>query len=104
MTIGQQLKIIHECNKCAGTREVKYKSDRTDGRKSPENAVHLKTRCTACQKPVDCYWPPMTTWGGEPCTAAEYMAKALQSENHGIYCDDCLEKMPDVKLEDLNHE
>jgi hypothetical protein len=92
---------IHECNKCAGTWEVKYKSDRTDGRKSPANAVHLKTLCTECQKPVDCYWPPMTTWGGKPCTAAEYMAKVLQSESHGIYCDDCLEKMPDVKLEDI---
>jgi len=30
------------------------------------------------------------------------MAKALQSENVGIYCDDCMEKMPDVKLEGLH--
>jgi len=79
-----------------------YKSDRNQKAERHPDAVHLKTLCTSCQKPVDCYWPPMTTWGGEPCTAAEYMAKALQSENHGIYCDDCLEKMPDVKLEDLN--
>lgn len=93
-----------ECNKCAGTWEVKFKSDRTEGRKPPANSVHLKTLCTGCNKPMDCYWPPTTTWGGEPCTAAEYMAKALQSENHGIYCDDCLEKMTDVKMEDLRHE
>jgi len=93
---------ILECNKCAGTWEVKYKSDRNQKAERHPDAVHMKTLCTGCQKPVDCYWPPMTTWGGEPCTAEEYMAKALQSENVGIYCDDCLEKMPDVKLEDLN--
>ena len=53
---------------------------------------------------MDCYWPPNLTFGGEPCTAEEYMAKALQSESVGIYCDDCCEKMPDVKLEDLQRE
>lgn len=79
----------------------KYKSDRTEGREAPSNAVHLKTRCTKCQKPMDCHWSPDQTWGGVPCSAEEYMAKALQSENVGVYCDDCLEKMPDVKLEDL---
>lgn len=82
----------------------KYKSDRTEGRERRPDAVHLKTLCTGCKKPVDCYWPPTTTFGGEPCTAEEYMAKALQSESVGIYCDDCMEKMPDVKLEDLRHE
>lgn len=82
---------------------VKYKSDRTEGRKSPTDAVHLKTRCTKCQQPLDCYWPPAMTFGGEPCTPEEYMAKAMQSESVGIFCD-CLEKMPDVKLEDLRHE
>lgn len=83
---------------------VKYKSDRTEGRKSPADAVNLKTRCTKCQQPLDCHWPPAMTFGGESCTPEEYMAKALQSENVGIYCDDCLEKMPDVKLEYLRHE
>ena len=77
-----------------------YKSDRTEGRERFPDAVHLKTLCTACKNPVDCYWPPTTTFGGEPCTAEEYMAKALQSESVGIYCDDCMERMPDVKLED----
>lgn len=48
-----------------------------------------------------CHWPPTTTFAGKSCTAAEYMAEALQSDSVGIYCDDCLEKMPDVKLEDL---
>jgi len=82
----------------------KYKSDRTEGRESPADAVRLKTRCTKCQKPMDCHWTPDQTWGWVPCTAAEYMAKALQSENVGVYCDDCLETMPDVKLEDLRCE
>jgi len=92
---------IRECGKCAGTWEVKYKSDRTEGRKSPANSVRLETLCTGCKRPMVCYWPPTTTFGGETCTAEEYMAKALQSESLGIYCDDCMERMPDVKLEDL---
>ena len=46
----------------------------------------------------------MTTFGGEPCTAEQYMAKAIQSETVGIYCDDCCEKMPDVKLENVLYE
>lgn len=78
-----------------------FRSDRLDARKAPANAVHLKTLCTKCQKPMECRWPAETTFGGVKCTAAEYMAKALQSENVGIYCDGCLEQMPDVKLEDL---
>ena len=72
--------------------------------KPEDSAARLETLCTGCQKPMVCHWPPMTTWGGVPCTAAEYMSKALQSESVGIYCDDCLEKMPDVKLEDLCYE
>lgn len=81
-----------------------FRSDRLDGRKPPADAVRLKTLCTKCQKPMECHWPAETTFGGVKCTAAEYMAKALQSESVGIYCDDCLEKMPDVKLEDLRYE
>lgn len=30
--------------------------------------------------------------------------KALQSDIVGVYCDDCLEEMPDVKIEDLCYE
>lgn len=41
------------------------------------------------------------TFGGQLCTAEEYMAKTLRSDYVGVYCDTCLEKMPDVKLEDL---
>jgi hypothetical protein len=41
------------------------------------------------------------TFGGQSCTAQEYMAKTLTAENVGVYCDTCLKKMPDVKLEDL---
>ena len=41
------------------------------------------------------------TFAGKPCTAEEYMAKTLMGETLGVYCDDCLDKMPDVKLEDL---
>lgn len=81
-----------------------FRSDRLDGRKPPADAVRLKTLCTKCQKPMECHWPAETTFGGVKCTAEEYMAKALQSESVGIYCDDCLEQMPDVKLEDLRHE
>lgn len=81
-----------------------YKSDRTEGRTSPADAVHITSLCTGCKKPMDCHWPPTMTFDGEPCTPEEYMAKALQSENVGIYCDDCLEKMPDVKLEDLQYQ
>ena len=101
------------CNQCGQSiwandfednHRVGYKSDRNQKAERHPDAVHLKTLCTGCKAPMDCYWPPMTTWGGVPCTAEEYMAKALQSENVGIYCDDCLEKMPDVKLEDLHFE
>ena len=81
-----------------------FKSDRTEGHAPPQYAVHLKTLCTGCKEPMECAWPEMTTWGGKPCTAAEYMALTMQSECVGIYCDDCLEKMPDVELEDLHHE
>jgi hypothetical protein len=78
-----------------------YKSDRNQNAKRHPDAVHLRTLCTGCKKPLDCYWPPTTTFAGKPCTAAEYMALAMQSECVGIYCDDCLERMTDVKLEDL---
>lgn len=82
----------------------KYKSDRTEARKPVAGSVMIKTLCTKCQKPMKCFWPEKTTWGGVECTASEYMAKAILSENVGIYCDDCLETMPDVKLEDLRYE
>lgn len=81
-----------------------YKSDRNQNSQRHPDAVHLKTLCTGCKNPVDCYWPPMTTFGGETCTVEEYMAQALQSESVGIYCDDCMERMPDVKLGDLHFE
>ena len=80
----------------------KYKSDRTESNQRHPNAVHLKTLCTGCKKHVECYWPPTTTFGGEPCTAVEFMTKVLQSESVGIYCDDCMERMPDVKIENLS--
>ena len=82
----------------------KYKSDRTEKKERHPDAVNIKTLCTGCKQPIDCYWPLAMTFGGEPCTGAEYMAKALQSESVGVYCDDCMEKSPDVKLEDLCHE
>ncbi len=41
------------------------------------------------------------TFGGEPVTPKEYMAKALQSKSVFIACDKCLSEMPDVKLEDM---
>jgi len=78
-----------------------YKSDRTEGRTPHPDATELKTLCTKCQKPVTCFWGPGTTFAGEPCTPEELMAKTLASGTGGVYCDDCLEKMPDVKLEDL---
>lgn len=65
--------------------------------------VHLKTLCTRCQQPLECHWPAEMTFAGEPCTAEEYMAKTLRAENVGVYCDDCLDKMPDVKLKDLRY-
>lgn len=64
--------------------------------------THLKTLCTRCQSPLDCDWPTEMTFGGKACTAEEYMAKTLRSDYVGVYCDTCLEKMPDVKLEDLH--
>lgn len=83
------------------TKQKIYKSDRTLGLKPPENAVHIKTLCTKCQRVVDCYWPPEMDFAGIKCTAVEYMAQVLQSERVGVYCDDCMEKMPDVNVEDL---
>ena len=44
------------------------------------------------------------TFGGEACTATEYVSKALMSESVYIVCDKCLKEMPDVKLEDLKYE
>ena len=65
--------------------------------------VHLKTLCMRCQRPLDCNWPAEMTFAGQSCTAEEYMAKTLRAENVGVYCDDCLDKMPDVKLKDLRY-
>lgn len=81
-----------------------FRSDRIDGAKFVENAVIIKTLCTKCLKPMECHWPPEMDFAYKKCTALEYMAKVLESESMGVYCDDCLEKMPDVKLEDLMFE
>lgn len=94
----------HACP-AAQTRSVRpFRSDRIDRRKPPANAVRLKTLCTKCQNPMECIWPAETTFGGVKCTAAEYMAKALESGCVGIYCDNCLETMPDVNLDDMRYE
>ena len=43
----------------------------------------------------------MMDFAGKLIPAADYMAKTLLDEDMGVFCDPCLEKMPDVKLEDL---
>jgi hypothetical protein len=83
---------------------VKYKSDLTEGNILHPDAVRLKTLCTECQRPLDCHWPPEMTFAGKPCTPVEYISKALQHDKIFICCDDCLQKMPDVKIEDLFYE
>lgn len=61
----------------------------------------LSTLCSQCQKPLTCQWDKEMTFGGEKVTASEYMARALRSKNVQIVCDDCLQKMPDVRVEDM---
>lgn len=61
----------------------------------------IKTLCTRCQTPIMCEWPHEMTFGGEPVTPEEYMARALRSEQVMVCCDQCLSEMPDVKLEDM---
>jgi len=101
------------CNKCGQSTWAAdfdknhrngYKSDRNQNARLHSNAVHLKTLCTGCSKPIDCHWPKQMTFAGSPCSPQEYMAKTLQSKSVGIYCNDCMESMPDVKLEDLRFE
>jgi len=81
-----------------------YKSDRTERRKPHPGAVAIKTLCTGCKEPLTCHWPPMMDFAGRMIPATEYMAKTLLNEDMGVFCDPCLEKMPDVKLEDLRYE
>lgn len=40
-------------------------------------------------------------WAGRSVPTAEYVGNAMRSQNVMICCDECLAKMPDVKLEDL---
>lgn len=61
----------------------------------------FKTLCTRCLAPIDCEFPAQMTWVGEVIPTREYIANALRSKNVWICCDDCMEKMPDVNLEDL---
>lgn len=64
----------------------------------------LKTLCFECGVPLECYWPETMTWAGEPVSREEFMTNALRHERVRVVCDDCLAKMPDVKLEDLRWE
>jgi len=63
----------------------------------------LKTRCFRCGVPLECHWPETMTWAGAP-TREEYMSNALRHDRVHVVCDDCLAKMPDVKLEVLRWE
>lgn len=63
--------------------------------------TELATLCSRCQRPLKCEWPDEMTFGGEPVAATEYMARALRSNAVLIVCDECLAKMPDVRLEDM---
>ena len=78
-----------------------YKSDRNQNANPHPDAVVLKTLCRGCLSPMVCHWSPMMDFAGKFIPAADYMAKTLLDEDMGVFCDPCLEKMPDVKLEDL---
>ena len=78
-----------------------YKSDRTEGRVPHPDAVPIKTLCGRCKEPMVCHWPPTMDFNGQQITAADYMAKVYQNDSMGVFCDPCLETMPDVRLEDL---
>ena len=64
-------------------------------------SAEFTTLCSRCLIKIECNWPDKMTWDGRPVPCLEYVANALRSTNVMICCDDCLEKMPDVELEDL---
>jgi len=51
--------------------------------------------------PIECQWPDQMKLGNRVVSTPEYVAYTLRSKNVYICCDDCLEKMPDIKIEDL---
>jgi hypothetical protein len=63
--------------------------------------TNFRTLCTRCLTPIDCEWPDEMKWAGRAMPTVEYVGNAMRSNNVMICCDDCLAKMPDVKLEDL---
>ena len=66
-----------------------------------KNLVQIKTLCTNCLDPMVCEWPEKMNWGGTEVTAIEYMANAIRSNHIKIYCDKCLDEMPDVDMENM---
>lgn len=79
----------------------KYKSDRTEGHQPPSDFTIIKTLCSKCFCKLDCKMPRRMTFGGIPCAPEEYMANALRSDSVYFFCDNCLESMPDVNVEDM---
>jgi hypothetical protein len=43
-------------------------------------------------------------WGGESVSAIEYMANALNSDDVQILCDQCLDELPDIDMENMEVE
>lgn len=63
--------------------------------------VTLRTLCTECQTPIVCEWPEEMSWAGLSVTPQEYMANAIRNQSTEILCDACLQRRPDVRVEDL---
>jgi hypothetical protein len=43
-------------------------------------------------------------WQGETVSAIEYMAHALNSDDVQILCDQCLDELPEVEMENMEVE
>ena len=71
------------------------------GKQQQCQTVRLATLCFECGTKVECHWPEEMCWAGLSVTPQEYMANALNHDKVEILCDDCLQKRPDVKVEDL---
>lgn len=71
------------------------------GEKSQGKIVKLCTLCKRCKGKVECEWPEECSWGGLSVSPQEYMALAINGDSVGVFCDECLQSMPDVRMSDI---
>ena len=74
------------------------------GEPSKGKTVRLTTLCFGCGVRVECDWPAEMSYAGLSVTPQEYMALALNNDKTEVLCDACIQKRPDVRVEDLIQE